>query len=74
MSTYFLSLMRGQSKDGQVAIATSAPTADVYVQISTTNSPTKKDVLLLLKVIIRYIFSNGLPNGTSDIGADLPVL
>ena len=73
MATYFLSLNRGQQKDGDVAIATVAPSKDVYLQILTTNSPTREDVILALKVFERYILSNGLPNGTSDIGVDLPV-
>lgn len=74
MAQQFLSLNRGQQHDGDVAVATSAPSADVYVQILTTNSPTKKDVINALKVIIRYILANGLPGGTSKIGVDMPVL
>jgi len=74
MATYFLSLMRGQQSDGKVAIATSAPTADVYLQISTTNSPTREDVILAMEVFERYILSNGIPYGAADAGTDLPVL
>jgi len=74
MAQQFLSLNRGQQKDGDVAVASSAPSADIYVQILTTNSPTKKDVVNALRVITRYILANGLPGGTSKIGVDMPVL
>lgn len=75
MATYFYSINRGQTQQtGNVLIATAAPTADTYVQISTTNSPTRKDAIKALRAIEKYILSNGLPGGASNIGVDLPVL
>lgn len=72
MAQQFLSLNRGQEHTGDVAVATSAPSADIYVQILTTNSPTKLDVIKALYVIIRYLIGNGVPGG--KVGVDMPVL
>lgn len=73
MAQYFLSINRGKGQQtGNVLIATSAPTADTYVQILTTANQTKKDVYLALCTIEKYILSNGLPGG--NIGTDLPPL
>lgn len=73
MTQYFYSINRGKTQQtGNVLIATSAPTADTYVQISTTNSPTRLDAILAVRAIEKYILSNGLPGG--NIGTDLPPL
>lgn len=74
MAQQFLSINLGQPtmQPGNILVATSAPTADVYVQILTTNSPTRKDVLLALRQIRAYILSNGVPAG--ETGVDMPPL
>lgn len=75
MATWFYSINRGKTQQtGNVLVATSAPTADTYVQVLSTNNPTRKDVILGLRTIIKYIESNGLPGGNSNIGVDLPPL
>lgn len=75
MATYFLSINRGQTQQsGNVLVATSAPTADTYVQILTTHSPTRNDVIQAMRAIEKYILSNGLPGGNANIGVDLPPL
>lgn len=75
MTQYFLSINKGQldGQTGNVLVATSAPTADMYLQIdATTNSPTRKDVLLAMEAFERYIYSNGVAGGQA--GIDLPPL
>lgn len=75
MAQQYLSINRGQGQQsGLVLVATAAPTADVFVQILTTHSPTRKDAVLALRAIEKYILSNGVPGGSSNIGVDLPVL
>lgn len=71
MATYFISDSRGDTKSiSNMAVATSAPSADLYLQILTTNNPTKEDVVLFLNRLRQYILSNGLPAGQT--GVDLP--
>lgn len=74
MSQQFLSINRGQldGQTGNVLVATSAPTADIYLQILSTHSPTRKDVLMALEVFKNYILSDGVAGGQR--GVDLPVL
>lgn len=74
MTQQFLSINRGQAdgQPGNVLVATSAPTADMYLQISTTHNPTRKDVLLALESFKQYILSDGVAGGQR--GVDLPVL
>ena len=74
MAQQFLSINRGQldGKTGNVAIATSAPSADMYLQILTTNNPTRKDVLMALETFKAYILSDGIVSGQR--GIDLPPL
>lgn len=75
MATWFLSINKGQTQQsGNVLVATSAPTADVYVQILTTNTPKKSDVVQAMRAIENYLLSNGVPGGTTNIGVDMPVL
>lgn len=75
MATWFLSINRGKTQQsGNVLVATSAPTADTYLQISSTNNPTRNDVIQAMRAIEKYILSNGLPGGASNIGVDLPPL
>lgn len=56
--------------DSKVTIGTSAPSADFYVQILSTNSPSKKDAILFLEQMIRHIASNGIMTGQT--GTDQP--
>jgi hypothetical protein len=74
MAQNFLSINRGQAggTPGNVLVATSAPTADMYLQILTTHNPTREDVLLALDNFRMYILSNGIPGG--ETGVDLPPL
>jgi hypothetical protein len=75
MTQYFLSINRGQleGQTGNVLVATSAPTADFYLQIdATTHSPTRKDTLFALEAIKNYILSDGVSGGQR--GTDLPIL
>lgn len=74
MAQQFLSINRYQldGLTGNVAHATSAPTADVYLQILSTNSPTRKDVLMAMEAFAAYIESNGMQSGAP--GTDLPIL
>lgn len=58
--------------DSKVAIATSAPSADFYFQILSTNSPTKKDAILALKQFIRHIESNGIMIGQFGVDQAFP--
>lgn len=75
MAQYFYSINRGKTQQsGNVLVATAAPTSDTYVQILTTNNPTRMDAILALRAIEKYILSNGLPGGNSNIGVDLPPL
>ena len=73
MAQYFYSINRGQTQQtGNVLVATAAPAADIYLQILTTNNPTRNDAIQQLRAIEKYILSNGLPGG--QIGVDLPPL
>lgn len=75
MTQYFLSINRGQldGQTGNVLVATSAPSADFYLQIdATTHSPTRKDVLFALESFKNYILSDGVAGGQR--GVDLPIL
>lgn len=74
MAQQFLSINRGQldGKTGNVLTATSAPTADFYLQILSTNNPTRKDTLLALETIKNYILSDGVAGGAR--GTNLPNL
>ena len=74
MAQQFLSINRGQLDGftGKVLVATSAPSADIYLQILSTNSPTRKDVLLALEAFKNYILSDGVAGGQR--GVDLPVI
>lgn len=74
MATWFLSINRGQldGQTGNVAIATSAPSADMYLQILSTNNPTRKDVLMALETFKNYLLSDGVSGGQR--GIDIPVL
>lgn len=74
MAQQFLSINKGQldGQTGLVAIATSAPSADMYLQILSTNSPTRKDVLMALDTFRNYILSDGVAGGQR--GIDLPIL
>jgi len=71
----FLSINRGQTQQSSnVLVATSAPTADFYLQILTTHNPTRNDAIMAMRAIEKYILSNGLPGGKTNIGVDLPPL
>ena len=72
MAQQFLSINRGQldGQSGNVVTATSAPTADFYVQILTTNNPTRKDLLLALETFKKYVLSDGVSGGSR--GTNLP--
>lgn len=74
MTQWFYSINRGQldALTGNVAIATSAPSADFYFQILSTNSPTRKDAIRALDAIRNYILSDGVAGGNR--GTDLPPL
>lgn len=75
MTQYFLSVNRGQldAQTGNVLVATSAPTADFYLQIdATSHTPTRKDTLLALQSIKNYILSDGVAGGQR--GTDLPII
>lgn len=58
--------------DSKVAIATSVPTADFYLQILSTNTPSKKDTVLFLKQMIRHVESNGIMIGQTGIDQPFP--
>lgn len=72
MAQQFLSINRGQldGQTGNVVTATSVPTADFYVQILTTNNPTRKDLLLALETFKNYVLSDGVSGGSR--GTNLP--
>ena len=74
MAQQFYSINRGQlyGQTGNVLTATSAPTADVYVQVLSTNNPTREDVLQALDAIRNYILSDGVAGGAR--GVNLPIL
>lgn len=72
MATYFLSVNRGALDRPQAVTAgTVAPTADIYLQMSTVNNITKKDVKIALETFLEYIISNGVGT-TAGAGVDLP--
>lgn len=56
--------------DSKVAVATSVPTADFYLQILSTHTPSKKDAILFCKQMIRHIEANGIMAG--QFGVDQP--
>ena len=72
MAQQFLSINRGQldGQTGNVVTATSAPSADFYVQILTTNNPTRKDLLLALEAFKNYVLADGVSGGSR--GTNLP--
>ena len=75
MTQYFLSINKGQldGQTGNVLVATSAPTADFYLQIdATTHTPKRKDLLLALESFKNYVLSDGVSGGQR--GTDLPVI
>jgi len=70
MAQKFFSINTGQTSPRDVLQATVAPTADVYVQVSTTNAPTKLAVAKALDAIMQFILSSGLESGSP--GTDTP--
>lgn len=74
MTQFYLSINKYQldSNPANVVTATSAPTADFFVQWSSANSPTKKDLLLALDTFAQFIKSNGMQSGSA--GTNLPTL
>lgn len=70
MTQWYFSINTGQTSPRDVLQATSAPTADVFVQVLSTNSPTRHAVLLALQAIEQFILSNGLESGSP--GTDTP--
>lgn len=74
MAQQFLSINRGQldGQTGKVLTATSAPSADFYLQILSTNTPTRKDTLMALEAFRNYILSDGVAGGAR--GTNLPNL
>jgi len=80
MTTWnFLALNRGDLKEGDVVASTSTattntPTTDFFVSWTTTHSPTREDIILLMRTVERYLLAGGLPAGYSARGTDLPVL
>ena len=72
MSQQFLSVARGVFTVDKVAVATSAPTADFFLQISSTNTPTRKDTILALELFKQFVLSNAIYTGIP--GDDIPAL
>ena len=74
MTTYYLSVNRGQFHVQDVAAASSAPSADIYLQMSLTNNITRNDVVQALRLFEAYLLSNGIPNipSAGSPGSDLP--
>jgi len=74
MTQWFLSINKGQldAQTGNVLVATTAPTADFYLQILSTNSPTKKDTMLAMQAFRNYFLADGIPGGQR--GVDIPPL
>lgn len=72
MAQQFLSVNKGQLDDrlGNITTGTSAPSADFYFQILSTNTPSKFDAIRAMKMMIHFIESNGLPSGSP--GTNLP--
>jgi hypothetical protein len=72
MAQQFLSINRGQldGQTGNVTTGTSEPSADFYVQILTTNNPTRKDLLLALETFKNYVLADGVAGGAR--GTNLP--
>ena len=58
--------------DSKVAIATSAPSTDFYLQILSTHTPSKKDAILFCKQMIRHIESNGIMTGQPGVDQAFP--
>lgn len=75
MTQYFYSINKGQAdgQTGNVLVATSAPSADFYLQVdATTNTPTRKDLLLAIESFRNYILGGGVAGGQQ--GTDLPAI
>ena len=72
MANQFIAINKGVSQVNLITVATSTQSKDFELNISTTHTPTKEDVILALNLIRQYILSNGLPAG--ETGVDLPVL
>ena len=72
MAQWFFSNSRAGASgdDSKVVVGTSAPSADFYLQILSTNSPTKEDTVNFLKQMIRHVESNGIMAG--KFGVDQP--
>ena len=70
MTQWYFSLNTGQKSPRDVLQATSAPTADVFVQVLSTHNPTRQEVILALEAISQFILSSGLESGSP--GTDTP--
>jgi hypothetical protein len=72
MADYFYGIARGTSNNPQaVVVGTSTGSTDIELHVSTTNNPTKKDVIRALRTIEQFILSNGVGTTTGP-GVDLP--
>jgi ribosome-binding factor A len=73
MAQNFYSIATNETMSpANVTAATSAPTADVYVQVLTTNNPDKTEVIQALECIMQFLLSQGLESGSP--GTDMPPL
>jgi hypothetical protein len=73
MADYFYAVARGKGARPQdVVVGTSTASSDVELHVSTTNSVTRKDVLIAIEAIKNFILSNGVGTTTGP-GVDLPV-
>lgn len=72
MADYFYGVARGNGVRPQdVVVGTTTTSQDIELHVSTTNNVTKKDILLAIKAIYNFVYSNGVGTTTGP-GVDLP--
>jgi hypothetical protein len=73
MASWYLGYNRGtlDSNDGNLTVGTSSGSTDYEVRIDTGKGSTKKDVIVFLKSVARFLESNGIPDGGTP-GTDMP--
>ncbi len=77
MANWYIAADKGMKDDpSQIYIGTSTQSKDFELNVLTTNTPKKKDVILFLEKVIAYYECNGRCGNQSGVaaGTDMPVL
>lgn len=74
MANYYYAQNRGGSDNPQgLSVGTSTQSKDFELNVLTTNSPTKKDVIKFLRTVEQYILGNGVATAAGTGVDQLPL-